>query len=44
VDVKKEAGIEDSLIRISIGIEDSDDLFNDLKYAIKQSVNQTAFV
>ncbi|TBR42153.1 O-succinylhomoserine sulfhydrylase [Marinomonas agarivorans] len=31
---KREAGIEEGLIRISVGLEDIDDIINDLKYAL----------
>jgi len=30
-DVRKELGIEDNMIRLSIGIEDVEDLLNDLE-------------
>jgi len=38
--LRKHAGIEDSLIRISVGIEDPEDLVDDLKLAIKNAVNK----
>lgn len=37
-DVRRKAGVKDSLIRLSIGIEDAGDLLQDIKNAIKQSV------
>lgn len=36
-DIRKEVGIVDELIRFSVGIEDADDLINDLKQAIENS-------
>ena len=36
-DIRKEVGIVDELIRFSVGIEDVDDLINDLKQAIENS-------
>lgn len=33
---KKEAGISDELIRLSIGIEDVEDIINDLKYGLEK--------
>ncbi len=33
----KEAGIEANLLRLSVGIEDVNDLINDLDYALKKS-------
>ena len=33
-DVRNELGIEDGLIRLSVGVEDIDDLINDLDRAI----------
>jgi cystathionine beta-lyase/cystathionine gamma-synthase len=33
-DVRERAGLKDSLIRLSVGIEDSDDLIQDLDNAI----------
>ena len=38
--IRKIAGVEDSLIRISVGIEDSEDLIEDLKLAIRKSVSK----
>ena len=38
--IRKKAGVEDSLIRISVGIEDSEDLIEDLKLAIRKSVSK----
>ena len=38
-DIRKEVGIVDELIRLSVGIEDVDDLIADLKQAIENSVN-----
>ncbi len=35
-DHKKEIGITDKLIRLSIGVEDADDLIADIKYALEQ--------
>ena len=35
-DQRKKLGIDDSLIRLSVGIEDYDDLLNDLKRAFDQ--------
>jgi cystathionine beta-lyase/cystathionine gamma-synthase len=37
-DIRKEVGIVDELIRLSVGIEDVDDLIADLEQAIKNSV------
>ena len=37
-DIRKEVGIVDELIRLSVGIEDVDDLIEDLKQAIENSV------
>lgn len=37
-DIRKEVGIVDELIRLSVGIEDVDDLIADLKQAIENSV------
>ncbi len=34
VEIKKETGIQDSLIRLSVGIEDADDLIKDLEQAL----------
>jgi len=34
-DVRKKSGVVDSLIRLSVGIEDADDLIEDLKQALK---------
>ena len=36
-DIRKKVGIVDELIRLSVGIEDADDLIADLKQAIKAS-------
>ncbi len=36
-DIRKKVGIVDELIRLSVGIEDADDLIDDLKQAIEQS-------
>ena len=36
-DIRKEVGIVDELIRLSVGIEDVDDLITDLKQAIENS-------
>ena len=36
-DVRQKVGITDGLIRLSIGIENIDDLLNDLEQAIKES-------
>ena len=36
-DIRKEVGIVDELIRLSVGIEDADDLIADLEQAIKAS-------
>jgi cystathionine beta-lyase len=38
------AGVTDSLIRLSVGLEDADDLIADLKQAIAKAVNWKAFV
>lgn len=35
-DVREALGVTDSLIRLSVGVEDSDDLLNDLKKALDQ--------
>ena len=37
-DIRKEVGIVDELIRLSVGIEDVDDLIEDLRQAIENSV------
>ena len=37
-DIRKEVGIVDELIRLSVGIEDVDDIIDDLKQAIENSV------
>ncbi|MBP5775812.1 MAG: PLP-dependent transferase, partial [Clostridiales bacterium] len=37
-EIRKEVGIVDELIRLSVGIEDVDDLIADLKQAIENSV------
>ena len=34
-EIRAELGISDGLVRLSVGIEDGDDLLNDLKYALK---------
>jgi cystathionine gamma-lyase len=34
-DVRAALGISDSLVRLSVGIEDADDLIADLDYALK---------
>lgn len=34
VDGRREMGIEDSLIRVSVGIEDSEDIVNDFRNAL----------
>ena len=39
-DIRKEVGIVDELIRFSVGIEDVDDLIDDLKQAIENSVKE----
>lgn len=39
VSKRRTAGIEDSLIRLSIGLEDADDLFNDLNDTLNQVAN-----
>ena len=36
-DIRKKVGIVDELIRFSVGIEDADDLIEDLKQAIEAS-------
>ena len=36
-DIRKQVGIVDELIRLSVGIEDADDLIADLKQAIEAS-------
>lgn len=35
-DVRKQLGIDDSLVRLSVGIEDTEDLLNDLKIALEK--------
>lgn len=37
---RKELGITDGLIRISVGIEDADDLIDDLKFALSNKQEQ----
>ena len=39
-DIRKEVGIVDELIRFSVGIEDVDDLIDDLKQAIENSLKE----
>ena len=39
-DIRREVGIVDELIRLSVGIEDADDLIEDLKQAIESSVRR----
>ena len=39
-DIRKEVGIVDELIRLSVGIEDVDDLISDIKQAIENSVRE----
>jgi len=34
-EIRAELGISDGLVRLSVGIEDGDDLINDLKYALQ---------
>ena len=36
-DIRKQVGIVDELIRLSVGIESADDLIADLKQAIERS-------
>ena len=36
-DIRKQVGIVDELIRLSVGIDDADDLIADLKQAIEAS-------
>ncbi|MEE3378090.1 MAG: PLP-dependent transferase, partial [Lachnospiraceae bacterium] len=36
-DIRRKAGIADELIRLSVGIEDADDLIADLEQAIRAS-------
>lgn len=37
-DQRKVLGISDSLIRLSVGLEDAEDLVEDLKQALKASI------
>lgn len=39
-EIRKQVGIVDELIRLSVGIEDVDDLIADLKQAIENSVKR----
>jgi cystathionine beta-lyase/cystathionine gamma-synthase len=39
-DIRKEVGIVDELIRFSVGIEDVDDLIDDLKQAIENAIKE----
>ena len=39
-DIRKEVGIVDELIRFSVGIEDVDDLIDDLKQAIENALKE----
>ncbi|GBD86499.1 cystathionine gamma-lyase [bacterium BMS3Abin03] len=39
-----EAGISDSLIRLSVGLEDADDLINDIKQALSKIINKNETV
>ena len=41
-EIRKRVGIVDELIRLSVGIEDADDIINDLEQAIRESSKQTA--
>ena len=34
-EIRAELGISDGLVRLSVGIEDGEDLLNDLKFALK---------
>ena len=36
-DIREAVGITDELIRLSVGIEDAEDIINDIENAIKQS-------
>ena len=36
-EVRKQLGIDDNFIRISVGVEDKDDLLNDIKQALEQA-------
>lgn len=38
--IRQVAGISDSLIRLSVGLEDAEDLIADLKFALSQVVNE----
>jgi cystathionine beta-lyase/cystathionine gamma-synthase len=40
-DEKKVLGVTDSLIRLSIGIEDAEDLIADLENALSKAVNSS---
>ncbi len=37
---REKLGIHDNLIRLSVGIEDCEDLIQDLEQALKQAVSQ----
>lgn len=41
--IRQASGVSDSLIRLSVGLEDADDLIEDLKQAFRKSVNENAF-
>lgn len=38
-DQRKKLGISDSLLRLSVGLEDADDLVEDLKLALEAAFN-----
>ncbi len=40
---REKLGIHDNLIRLSVGIEDCEDLIQDLEQALKQAVSQLQF-
>ncbi len=43
-EIRYQSGITDSLIRLSVGLEDADDLINDLKSTITACVNQLSTI
>jgi cystathionine beta-lyase len=42
-EIRKKHGVSDSLIRLSVGLEDADDLIDDIKSAVRTAVNRSLF-
>ena len=42
--IRYQSGVTDSLIRLSVGLEDSEDLINDLKTAINTSIKEASLI